>query len=73
MLNIPSIPNEEFKERAKKVQAAMKKEGYDLPFACAITAATSVIGPIFPPSIPFVSTFLPIWVSFLIFQFVCFG
>ena len=32
----------------------MKKEGYDLPFACAITAATSVIGPIFPPSIPFV-------------------
>ena len=30
MLNIPSIPNEEFKERAKKVQAAMKKEGYDL-------------------------------------------
>lgn len=32
----------------------MKKEGYDGPFSCAITAATSVIGPIFPPSIPFV-------------------
>lgn len=32
----------------------MKKEGYDHPFSCAITAATSVIGPIFPPSIPFV-------------------
>jgi tripartite ATP-independent transporter DctM subunit len=32
----------------------MKKEGYDLPFSCAITAATAVIGPIFPPSIPFV-------------------
>lgn len=32
----------------------MKKEGYDLPFSCAITATTSVIGPIFPPSIPFV-------------------
>lgn len=32
----------------------MKKEGYDMPFSCAITAATSVIGPIFPPSIPFV-------------------
>lgn len=32
----------------------MKKEGYDLPFTCAITAATAVIGPIFPPSIPFV-------------------
>lgn len=32
----------------------MEKEGYDTPFSCAITAATSVIGPIFPPSIPFV-------------------
>lgn len=32
----------------------MKKEGYDLPFSGAITAATAVIGPIFPPSIPFV-------------------
>jgi len=32
----------------------MKKEGYDVPFSCAITGATSVIGPIFPPSIPFV-------------------
>lgn len=32
----------------------MKKEGYDTPFACAITGTTSVIGPIFPPSIPFV-------------------
>ena len=34
--------------------AQMKKEGYDLPFSCAITAASAVIGPIFPPSIPFV-------------------
>jgi tripartite ATP-independent transporter DctM subunit len=34
--------------------AQMKKEGYDLPFSCAITASTAVIGPIFPPSIPFV-------------------
>jgi len=32
----------------------MKKEGYDLPFSGAITAASSVIGPIFPPSIPLV-------------------
>lgn len=32
----------------------MEKEGYDKPFSCAITAATAVIGPIFPPSIPFV-------------------
>ena len=32
----------------------MDQEGYDKPFSCAITAATSVIGPIFPPSIPMV-------------------
>ena len=32
----------------------MKKEGYDMPFSCAITAASAVVGPIFPPSIPFV-------------------
>jgi tripartite ATP-independent transporter DctM subunit len=32
----------------------MDKDGYDRPFACAITASTAVIGPIFPPSIPFV-------------------
>jgi tripartite ATP-independent transporter DctM subunit len=32
----------------------MKKEGYDMPFSCAITSSTAVIGPIFPPSIPFV-------------------
>ena len=34
--------------------AEMKKDGYDAPFSCAITAATSVVGPIFPPSIPLV-------------------
>jgi len=34
--------------------AAMKKEGYDDGFSCAITAASAVIGPIFPPSIPMV-------------------
>ncbi len=34
--------------------AQMEKEGYDMPFSCAITSATAVIGPIFPPSIPFV-------------------
>ena len=33
---------------------AMRKDGYDLPFSCAITAASATIGPIFPPSIPFV-------------------
>ena len=32
----------------------MKKEGYDAPFSCAITASTAIIGPTFPPSIPFV-------------------
>ena len=30
----------------------MKKQGYDDPFSCAITAASATIGPIFPPSIP---------------------
>lgn len=34
--------------------AAMKDEGYDVDFAAAITAASSTIGPIIPPSIPLV-------------------
>lgn len=33
---------------------AMRKEGYDDGFSCAITAASATIGPIFPPSIPLV-------------------
>jgi len=33
---------------------AMKKNGYDEEFAGAVTAASSVIGPIFPPSIPLI-------------------
>jgi len=32
----------------------MKKEGYDLDFSCALTAASATVGPIFPPSIPMV-------------------
>ncbi|MCD8224616.1 MAG: TRAP transporter large permease [Clostridiales bacterium] len=32
----------------------MEKDGYDVPFSSAITSATSVVGPIFPPSIPMV-------------------
>ena len=32
----------------------MKKQGYDDPCSCAITAASATIGPIFPPSIPMV-------------------
>ncbi len=31
---------------------AMREQGYDDGFSCAITAASSTIGPIFPPSIP---------------------
>ena len=31
---------------------AMNKEGFDTKFSAAITAASSTIGPIFPPSIP---------------------
>src|SRR6056297_293925 len=33
---------------------AMKKEGYDSDFACAVTAASSTIGPIIPPSLPMI-------------------
>jgi C4-dicarboxylate transporter DctM subunit len=33
---------------------AMKKEGYDTNFAAAVTATSSTIGPIIPPSIPFI-------------------
>lgn len=33
---------------------AMKKHGYNSGFACAITAASATIGPIFPPSIPMI-------------------
>ncbi|TXE11839.1 TRAP transporter large permease [Seonamhaeicola algicola] len=33
---------------------AMKKEGYDAPFSCAITAASSTVGPIIPPSVPMI-------------------
>jgi tripartite ATP-independent transporter DctM subunit len=32
----------------------MNKKGYDPEFSCAITAASSIIGPIFPPSIPMI-------------------
>lgn len=32
----------------------MKKAGYGGPFSCAITGASSIIGPIIPPSIPMV-------------------
>lgn len=33
---------------------AMKKEGYDVDFSCAITAASSTVGPIIPPSVPMI-------------------
>lgn len=33
---------------------AMKKEGYDGEFSCAVTAASSCIGPIIPPSLPMI-------------------
>ena len=33
---------------------AMKKEGYDAPFSVAVSAASSTIGPILPPSIPMI-------------------
>ena len=33
---------------------AMEKDGYDKTFSAAVTASSSVIGPIIPPSIPVV-------------------
>lgn len=33
---------------------AMKKDGYDADFSCAVTAASSCIGPIIPPSVPMI-------------------
>ena len=33
---------------------AMKKEGYDADFACAVTSSSSTIGPIIPPSLPMI-------------------
>lgn len=33
---------------------AMKKEGYDSPFAVAVTSSSSTIGPIIPPSLPMI-------------------
>lgn len=33
---------------------AMRDEGFSVPYAAALTGATSVVGPIFPPSIPLV-------------------
>lgn len=33
---------------------AMKKEGYDAEFSCAVTAASSTVGPIIPPSVPLI-------------------
>jgi tripartite ATP-independent transporter DctM subunit len=33
---------------------AMKKRGFTAPFSAAVTAASAVVGPIFPPSIPLI-------------------
>lgn len=33
---------------------AMKEEGYDVPFSVAVTASSSTIGPIIPPSLPMI-------------------
>ncbi|AEL25683.1 TRAP transporter large permease [Cyclobacterium marinum] len=33
---------------------AMNKEGYDVPFSCAVTASSSTIGPVIPPSLPMI-------------------
>jgi tripartite ATP-independent transporter DctM subunit len=33
---------------------AMKKSGYDAPFAAAVTASAATVGPIIPPSVPMI-------------------
>ena len=33
---------------------AMEKEGYDKDFSCAVTATSSTVGPIIPPSLPMI-------------------
>lgn len=33
---------------------AMKEEGYDTEFSCAVTACSSTVGPIIPPSLPMI-------------------
>lgn len=33
---------------------AMKKEGYDAGFSCSVTASSSTVGPIIPPSVPMI-------------------
>lgn len=33
---------------------AMEKEGYDVGFSCAVTASSSTVGPIIPPSVPMI-------------------
>ena len=38
---------------------AMRKAGYEDDFSCAITAASSTIGPIIPPSLPMIGIFTP--------------
>lgn len=34
--------------------SAMEKEGFSKPYGSALTAATSIVGPIFPPSVPLI-------------------
>lgn len=33
---------------------AMQDRGYSLPFSCAVTVSSAIVGPIFPPSIPLI-------------------
>jgi len=33
---------------------AMREKGFNVPFACAVTCSSAIIGPIFPPSIPLI-------------------
>ena len=33
---------------------AMRKKGFNAPFAAAVTSSSAIVGPIFPPSIPLI-------------------
>lgn len=33
---------------------AMRDRGFSMPFSCAVTVASAIVGPIFPPSIPLI-------------------
>ncbi len=52
---------------------AMEEKGFDTPFSAGVTAASSTIGPVIPPSVPMVMFGVMGGVSIASFAVVCFG